>query len=56
MILNNAKIYSDGSIREGAILITDGIIDSIKFNCSSQDYAVFVKKIEMGKKLTVRKE
>lgn len=55
MILNNAKIYSDGAIREGAILITNGIIESIKFNPSNQDHAAFVKKNRDGKEIDCEK-
>ena len=51
MILNNAKIYSDGKIHEGAILISDGIIESIKFNPSDQDHAAFVEKNRDGQEL-----
>lgn len=55
MILNNANIYSDGTIREGTILITDGIIDSIIFNPSNEDHAAFVKKNRDGKELDCEK-
>ena len=34
MILKNAKIFSDGLIREGAILIEDGTIKKIIFKSS----------------------
>jgi dihydroorotase len=51
MILHNAKIYSDGALREGAILITNGIIDSIKFNPSDDDYATLVKNNRDGNEI-----
>ena len=42
MILTNAKIYSDGTTREGAILISDGLIRSIKFEPSIDDLNALV--------------
>jgi len=55
MILNNAKIYSDGTIREGALLISDGIIESIKFASSKDDQDAFVKKNSDGKVIDCEK-
>lgn len=37
MILKNAKIYAEGTIHTGALLIGKGIIKSIKFNPSEED-------------------
>ena len=36
MILKNAKIFSDGLIREGAILIEDGMIKKLMFKSSKK--------------------
>jgi len=55
MILNNARIYSDGTILEGAILISHGIIDSMKFNPSNEDYDIFVEKNRDGKEINCEK-
>jgi len=55
MILNNAKIYSDGAIRKGTILISNNIIDSIKFNPSDDDYITLVKNNRDGLELDCEK-
>jgi dihydroorotase len=55
MILKNAKIYSDGVIREGAILISNGIIESIKFNPSDDDHVTLDKNNKDGKEIECEK-
>ena len=55
MILKNAKIYSDGVIREGAILISNGIIKSMKFNPSDDDYVTLDKNNKDGKEFDCEK-
>lgn len=44
MILKNAKIYSQGLIREGVLLINNGVIDQIKFNPEEKDLVKLAKK------------
>lgn len=44
MILKNAKIYSDGLIHSGAILINNGIINIIKYTPKKKDYKQLAKK------------
>ena len=55
MILKNARIYSDGVIREGAILISNGIIESIIFNPSDDDHITLVKNNRDGKEIDCEK-
>ena len=55
MILKNAKIYSDGVIREGAILISNGIIESMKINPSDDDYDTLDKNNKDGKEIDCEK-
>ena len=43
MILKNAKIYADGILHKGALLINNGIIQSINFNPSIEDYNYITK-------------
>lgn len=51
MILKNAKIYTDGLIRKGALLINNGLIKSIKFNPSESDFKYLVDNNEDEKKI-----
>lgn len=51
MILKNVKIYTDGLIRKGALLINKGLIHSIKFNLSEKDYKNLVEKNEDKKEI-----
>ncbi|TFG24556.1 MAG: hypothetical protein EU529_04085 [Promethearchaeota archaeon] len=51
MILQNAKIYSDGIIRKGALLINKGIIQSICFDPSVEDYNFITKNNDDGKEI-----
>ncbi len=51
MILKNVKIYTDGLIRKGALLINKGLIHSIKFNLSEKDYKDLVEKNEDKKEI-----
>lgn len=44
MILKNAKIYSEGLVRIGAILIDNGIINTIKFNPKEKDIKKLIEK------------
>jgi dihydroorotase len=44
MILKNAKIYADGTIHKGALLINNGIIQSINFKPSIKDYNYITKR------------
>ena len=37
MILKNAKIYSEGLIHKGALLLKEGIIGKIKFDAQEND-------------------
>lgn len=48
MILKNAKIFSDGLIREGAILIGDGIIKKLIFKSSKDPIEKFIEENEDG--------
>ncbi len=49
MILKNAKIYSDGLIRKGALLIEKGIIASISFNSSLEKLNKLIESNEDDK-------
>lgn len=51
MILKNAKIYSQGLIREGVLLINNGVIDQIKFNPEEKVLAKLVKKNQDKKEI-----
>ena len=51
MILKNAKIYSDGIIRKGALLINKGIIQSICFDPSVEDYNFITQNNDDGKEI-----
>ena len=51
MILKNAKIYSEGLIREGILLINNGIIDQIKLKPSEKDLEKITKKNQDGKEI-----
>ena len=51
MILKNAKIYSEGLIREGILLINNGIIDQIKFKPGEKDLVKIAKKNQDGKEI-----
>ncbi|MFX1328719.1 MAG: dihydroorotase family protein [Promethearchaeota archaeon] len=44
MILKNAKIYSEGLIRRGNILIIKGVIHKIEFNLKEKQFKKLVKK------------
>ena len=49
MILKNAKIYSEGLIRRGEILITKGVIKKIDFNPKEKQFKKLVKKNHDGR-------
>ncbi|NVM36028.1 MAG: dihydroorotase family protein [Candidatus Lokiarchaeota archaeon] len=51
MILKNAKIYSEGLIHKGALLLNDGIIRKIKFNPKENDFKELVKRNQDNKEL-----
>ena len=51
MILKNAKIYSEGLIHKGALLINNGIISEIKFNPQESDLKKLTKKNQDNKEL-----
>ncbi|MFX1258508.1 MAG: dihydroorotase family protein [Promethearchaeota archaeon] len=51
MILKNAKIYSDGLIHKGALFINNGIIHSVIFNPSEEDFKYIKKQNENEKEI-----
>jgi len=51
MILKNAKIYSEGLIHKGALLLNDGIISKIKFNPKENDFKKLIKRNQDNKEL-----
>jgi len=51
MILKNARIYFDGLIHNGAILINNGIISQIKFTTKAKEFKELVEKNQDGKEL-----
>jgi dihydroorotase len=51
MILKNAKIYSDGLIRKGAILIKNGVIKKLFYETSEVDFKTFEDLSEDGKEI-----
>ncbi|MFX0023664.1 MAG: dihydroorotase family protein [Candidatus Hermodarchaeota archaeon] len=51
MILKNAKIYSEGLIHKGILLINKGIITDIKFNPKDKDLKNLVKKNQDGNEI-----
>jgi len=51
MILKNTKIYSEGLIREGTLLINNSIIDQIKFRPGEKDLEKIAKKNQDGKEI-----
>ncbi len=48
MILKNLKIYSDGSLRKGAILINDGTINSIIYNPTGEHLKNLIEQNKDG--------
>ncbi len=55
MILKNAKIYSEGLIRIGVILIDNGIIDTIIFNANEKDIKKLIEKNKDDKEIDCQK-
>jgi dihydroorotase len=51
MILKNAKIYSEGLIRNGILLVNNGIITDIKFRKNDKELKKIVKKNQDGKEI-----
>ncbi len=51
MILKNTKIFSEGIIHKGAILINDGVIASIKFDPNERKFKQLVKKNKDSKEI-----
>jgi len=51
MILKNAKIYSEGLIRKGALLLNNGIISNIKFNPEENDFKELIEQNQDKKDL-----
>ncbi|MFX0028987.1 MAG: dihydroorotase family protein [Candidatus Hermodarchaeota archaeon] len=51
MLLKNAKIYSEGLVHNGAILITNGCIKEIKFDPDHKDYRILAKKNKDDKEI-----
>ncbi len=51
MILKNVKIYSDGALHEGAVLISDKVIKSIIFNPTDENLESLVEQNEGGKEV-----
>ncbi|MFW9989301.1 MAG: dihydroorotase family protein [Candidatus Odinarchaeota archaeon] len=51
MILKNTKIYSDGLIKKGALLLNNGIISKIKFDAQENDLKELAKKNHDKKEL-----
>jgi len=51
MILKNAKIYAEGLIRKGALLIKNGIIQSICIEPSVEDYNFITQNNDDGKEI-----
>ncbi|MFX0105800.1 MAG: dihydroorotase family protein [Candidatus Hodarchaeota archaeon] len=51
MILKNAKIYSEGLVHKGAILITEGIIRNVIFNPQEKDLKKLAKKNQDNKEI-----
>ena len=49
MILKDGKIYSDGLLHKGSLLINKGIIESIKFNPSIEDEKRFIERNQDGR-------
>ncbi len=56
MILKNAKIYSDGIIHAGTLLINNGIIQLIDFKPLEEDYKKFAEQNEDGKEIDCQKK
>jgi dihydroorotase len=51
MILKNARIYAEGLIRKGSLLINDGAITKIKFNPKENDLLTLARRNEDRKDL-----
>ena len=51
MILKNARIYSDGLIHNGAILINNGIISQIKLTPKAKEFKELIEKNHDGKEI-----
>ena len=49
MILKDGKIYANGLLHKGSILINSGIIEAIKYNPSKEDKERFIEKNQDGK-------
>ncbi len=54
MILKNAKIYSEGLIHKGVLLLNDGIISKITFNPKENDFTKLIKRNQDNKELDCR--
>lgn len=51
MILKNAKIYSEGLVHKGAILIANGIVRTVIFKPQEKDLKKLAKKNQDDKEL-----
>ena len=51
MILKDGKIYVDGLLHKGSLLINKGIIEAIKYNPSIEDEKRFIEKNQDGKEI-----
>jgi len=51
MLLKNGKIYSDGLIRKGIVLVNDGIIQSIVYEPISENYGNLCTQNKNGKEI-----
>ena len=49
MILKDGKIYADGLLHKGSLLINEGIIEAIKYNPSKEDEKRFIERNKDGK-------
>ncbi len=56
MILKNAKIYSEGLLRKGEILINDGIIAEVNFIQNHRKTKGFIKENQDGKEIDCEKK
>jgi dihydroorotase len=56
MILYNAKIYSNGILRKGALYIKDGIISKIHYDLSKEELEKFKSQNNDGKELDCQRK
>lgn len=56
MLLKNAKIFSEGLVRNGTILIINGLIVEVNYNLNKRDYITLKSKNQDGKEIDCKEK